>query len=391
MEGLLHGKHFIVSVVLLITLNSSCVLSFSTQSCTHEQIETHLKTTLNCVMKSQNRNMKSFLAMDNAQIAKLKEHSTNTTEWCELIDEEIECFTKNLGTCFNKKLTSDFAILMEWYYNKQPYMECNRLEGDNKEEIERKGKAIIKNYKKDIESLKDIVTFDQECSTEELIMSVKGKWPCLMMHFYSIIQELMPHIIGPKPSEPKSIPVCKNVVGILNGCFTQTDCLSQPEMSLIRDFLATYYNVAMGFVVQLTAKFGSMSSFMDTIGVGKEDVHDIEGYPKLNTKMKTMMMKGMDMIVEDFKNDECQTSLKQFQMMVDEKHLVQNLPLTDDGPTPYVVIIALVLSMVAITVVALLGWVFYAYRNPTSSSGQFLIRSTAGKHRLFRSPSTSTV
>lgn len=391
MEGLLHGKHFIVSAVLLITLNSSCVLSFSTQSCTHEQIETHLKTTLNCVMKSQNRNMKSFLAMDNAQIAKLKEHSTNTTEWCELIDEEIECFTKNLGTCFNKKLTSDFAILMEWYYNKQPYMECNRLEGDNKEEIERKGKAIIKNYKKDIESLKDIVTFDQECSTEELIMSVKGKWPCLMMHFYSIIQELMPHIIGPKPSEPKSIPVCKNVVGILNGCFTQTDCLSQPEMSLIRDFLATYYNVAMGFVVQLTAKFGSMSSFMDTIGVGKEDVHDIEGYPKLNTKMKTMMMKGMDMIVEDFKNDECQTSLEQFQMMVDEKHLVQNLPLTDDGPTPYVVIIALVLSMVAITVVALLGWVFYAYRNPTSSSGQFLIRSTAGKHRLFRSPSTSTV
>ena len=301
MEGLLYGKHFIVSVVLLIALNSSCVLSFSTQSCTHDQIEKHLKTTLNCVMKSQNRNMKSFLAMDNAQIAKLKEHSSNTTEWCELIDEEIECFTKNLGTCFNKKLTSDFAILMEWYYNKQPYMECNRLEGDNKEEIERKGKAIIKNYKKDIESLKDIVTFDQECSTEELIMSVKGKWPCLMMHFYSIIQELMPHIIGPKPSEPKSIPVCKNVVGILNGCFTQTDCLSQPEMSLIRDFLATYYNVAMGFVVQLTAKFGSMSSFMDTIGVGKDDVHDIEGYPKLNTKMKTMMMKGMDMIVEDFK------------------------------------------------------------------------------------------
>ena len=100
-------------------------------------------------------------------------------------------------------------------------------------------------------------------------------------------------------------------------------------------------------------------------------------------------------------NNECQTSLKQFQMMYDEENLKQdwtryldhekNLPLTDDGPTPYVVIIALVLSMVAITVVALLGWVFYAYRNPTSSSGQFLIRSTAGKHRLFRSPSTSTV
>merc|ERR1719242_1961063 len=166
-------------------------------------------------MKSQNRNMKSFLAMDNAQIAKLKEHSSNTTEWCELIDEELSVLPKILEHVSTKKLTSDFAILMEWYYNKQPYMECNRLEGDNKEEIERKGKAIIKNYKKDIESLKDIVTFDQECSTEELIVSVKGKYPCFMMHFYSIIQELMPHIVGQK-SDLKSIPVCKNVVGLLN-------------------------------------------------------------------------------------------------------------------------------------------------------------------------------
>ena len=99
-------------------------------------------------------------------------------------------------------------------------------------------------------------------------------------------------------------------------------------------------------------------------------------------------------------NDECQTNLKQFQMMIDEENLEhdwtiywdqdQNLPLTDDGPTPYVVIIALVLSMVAITVVALLGWVYYAYRKPTSSSGQFLIRFTRG-NRLFRFPSTSTV
>ena len=97
-------------------------------------------------------------------------------------------------------------------------------------------------------------------------------------------------------------------------------------------------------------------------------------------------------------NDECQTSLKQFQMMVDEENLKQdwyldqeeNLPLTDDGHTSYVGIIAVVLSMAAITVVSLLGWVFYAYRNPTSRSGRFLIRSTRD-NRLFRFPSTSTV
>ena len=301
MEDLLYGKYAIVSVLLLLTMHYSCVLSFSTQSCTHDQIEKHLKTSFNCVMISQNRIMKSFLAMDNAQIAKMKEHGIDITESCEMIDEKIDCFSKNIGTCFDKKIAGDFALLMEYHYNKQPCVECNRLEGYNKEEIERKAKLIIMNYKKDIESLINIVNFDQKCSTDELIMSVKGKWPCLMKHYYSISHEIMPHIIGPKPSVPKSIHVCKNVVGVLKDCSTQTDCLSQPEMILIRDFFGTYYNVVMVFVAELTAKFGSMFSLMDTVGVGMEDVHGIEGYPQLNAEMKTKMVKMMDIVIEDYK------------------------------------------------------------------------------------------
>ena len=300
MEGFKQYNFYCLAIFLITTFEILCVSGFSTKNCDHDQIEKHLKSTLNCVMKSQTKNMKEFLQLNETHIATLKTQKANTSEWCELIDEEIDCFKHNLGRCFNEKITSEFAILMEWYYNKQPYMECNRIEGLSKAEIEAKGKEIVQNYKEDVNELKEIVTFDQECSTEELIVSVKGKYPCFMMHFYSIIQELMPHIVGQK-SDLKSIPVCKNVVGLLNTCFDKTNCLSQPEMNLIRDFLATYYNVAMGFVVQLTSKFGSMSNFMETVGVGADDVHDLEGYPKLKRKMKTMMMKSMDLIVADYK------------------------------------------------------------------------------------------
>jgi len=384
------NRVFLVFVLLVISLETQFSVAFSTTKCDHNQIEEHLKTTLNCIMKSQNKNMKSFLAMSESEIAILKDqqNSTGNQEWCELIDEEISCFTDNLGTCFNNQIQNEFATLMEWYYNKQPYMNCKRIEGLSKTEIEKNAKDIIKNYKEDIDSLKEIVTFDKECSSDDLVISVKGKIPCFMMHFYAIIQELMPHVIGPKPSEPKSMPVCKNFVGLLNSCFGETSCLSQPEMNMIRDFLATYYNVAMGFVVQLTARFGSMSNFMETVGVGANDTHDLQGYPKLNKKMKTMMMKGMDLIVEDYKTDDCQTSLKQFPMMVDDE-LIKSLPY-ENGAAPYVIIIVLLLCLVLIMLVAILGWVFYAYRNPTTRSGQILIRSTA-KSRLFRSPSTTTV
>ena len=303
MKGSINHNFFLAGVFFLISLETPFIVAFSTTKCDHSEIEKHLKTTLNCIMKSQNKNMKAFLDLSHNEIASLKDGATNdtTAEWCELVDEEIACFTDNLGTCFNQKITDEFAVLMEWYYNKQPYMSCNRIEGLSKEEIENKAKDIVRNYKEDISSLKEMLKFDQQCSTDELVMSVKGKYPCFMMKFYAIIQEIMPHVIGPNPSEPKSFPICKNFVGLLNDCFGETSCLSQPEMNLLRDFLATYYNVAMGFVVQLTSKFGSMSNFMETMGVGSSDVHDLEGYPKLNKQMKKMMMKGMDLIVDDFK------------------------------------------------------------------------------------------
>ena len=280
MEGLLYGKYVIVTVLLLILLGSSCVSSFSTQACTHDQIEKHLRTTLNCIERS-NR-----IAMDNGI-----QNGTSTTEWCGLMDAEIECFTKNLGTCFNKNMTSDFAILMEWEIHDNNT--CNRIKGDNKKEIELIGKDY---FEKEIESLKDIVIFDQECSTEELIISLEVLKPCVIMHFLPIIL----NIISPKPTDPNAIPVCENVVGILNGCFTQTDCLSQTEMSLIRDFFATHYNIFMEFVVQSAAKFGSVSNFMDVVGVHKDDLLDGLGYP-FSSQRKTMIMKKMETIVEDYK------------------------------------------------------------------------------------------
>ena len=102
------------------------------------------------------------------------------------------------------------------------------------------------------------------------------------------------------PTEPKSIPVCKNVIGILNGCFTQTDCLSQTEMNLIRDFLATFYNMIMEFVAQSVAKFGGMSNFMDAIEFDKEKLFDMVG-EIVSSQRKAMMVKEIDTIVDDYK------------------------------------------------------------------------------------------
>lgn len=69
----------------------------------------------------------------------------------------------------------------------------------------------------------------------------------------------------------------------------------------------------------------------------------------------------MNTFVIPFQDETCQTDLQQLGVGKTQSN---------------VVVIAVVLSIVVIMLVAILGWVLYAYRNPTSRSGQLLIRST---------------
>merc|ERR1712096_208054 len=135
----------------------------------------------------------------------------------------------------------------------------------------------------------------------------------------------------------------------------------------------------------LSAKFGGMSNFIDVARVGVDDIHGIDNPTTFNEKKLQMIAKLMDWTIEDYKNDSCQKGINHFTIMVDEK-LIPKLSLQDKdkGNGSYVIILVLVLSFVVIIIVAMLGWVFYAYRNPTTRSGQTLIKATAKNrhHRL---------
>jgi len=363
----------IKALFLLFSFDTSFVSGFSTQKCSHEQIETHLKSILNCRVKSQSKfNINdAFFKQATDQTAGIEQNGTKIIDWCELIDEDISCFIDNIGTCFDQKISNDFAIIMEWTYNKQPYIECNRIKGLTKDEIKRKAMAIVAHYNEDVQRLQSIVTFDKECSTEELIDSVRGQFPCFQKQFVSIMVDLTLQMQMPPHQTP--VPVCKHVIEIFSTCFQETQCLSQPEMNLIRDVLAIHYNITMSFIVQLSAQYGGVSKFVDVIRAAVDDKLDIGRNTKQQWQSVSMMG---DLILEDYKSDSCQQSLKQFTMG------------EDDGIESYVII--LVLSLVVIILIAVLGWVFYAWSYPTTRSGQILIRSTS-KYRVFRSTLTSTV
>ena len=316
MEILENNKVFFVSLLLVIVLEEPFVKAFSSTKCNHIEIEAHLKSTLNCMMKSQNKKMAEFSELQKTIIATIKDQHINesgistkneTTELCELFEEEITCFTNHLGECLNKEVKNDLAEVMEYYLGKQRYISCRLMKGVDKEEVEKKI-MYISNYTQDAESLNKMFLFDKKCSNKDLVISFKSKWPCIMVHVSSILQEFMPHamphILGeeicpscPKPSQPKSIQICKTVVGMLNTCFGGTECISQREMDLIRDFLTTYYNVIMGFTVQITATFGSMSEVLHPVSFENYDIKESANI----TKKEKLIIKFTDMMVKDYK------------------------------------------------------------------------------------------
>ena len=319
MELFLNNKVFFVRLLLMIFLEEPFVQAFSSTKCSHIQIETHVKLTLNCIMKSQNKKVKEFSELQKNIKAVTKDQHLNksrtsvnneTTELCGLFDEEITCFTDYLGECLDKEVTNDLAEVMEYYLDRQHYIGCSLMKGGDKEEVLKKI-MYLNNYTQEAESLNKMFIFDKECSNEELVISFKSKWPCIMVHLSAIMEEVMPHtmphIIGeelcpscPKPSQPKSIQICKTVVGMLNTCFGGTECISQREMDLIRDFLTTYYNVIMGFTVQMSAMYGSVLKVY----------HPSDTYAGMDREMKEsanitdlekMGIKLSGLMVEDYK------------------------------------------------------------------------------------------
>jgi len=417
-----------MALCVLFTLDTPFISGFTTQKCSLGQIETQLKLTLNCIMKPGDNHMDVFLKMVTDKYAGIKPKETNTTELCERLGEITSCFTNNIGTCFDQKINSDFTTMMEYnkYYSMKFYynLKCNMVDGLKKDEIEQKANSIVAKYA-DGEILKSIFTSDKECSPKKLVVSfrefvspakcfvkhvlnIHALYDFIYMSYMNILNDQIMTILERSTYNTTSMPVCKSVIGILSTCFQETQCLSQPEMNFIRDFFATYYRITVSVLAQLSAKFGGMSNFIDVARVGVDDIHGIDNPTTFNEKKLQMIAKLMDWTIEDYKNDSCQKGINHFTIMVDEKLIpklslqdrddgngsyvmvdkkrIPKLPLQDKdkGNGSYVIILVLVLSFVVIIIVAMLGWVFYAYRNPTTRSGQTLIKATAKNrhHRL---------
>ena len=61
--------------------------------------------------------------------------------------------------------------------------------------------------------------------------------------------------------------VCKTLGKVLDECFDENECLSQREMDMTRDIIATIYKIGMELFTMIASPFGSISDFADFVNI----------------------------------------------------------------------------------------------------------------------------
>ena len=129
------NKHFVFRLMIMCFFIGNTIALY-TQYCSHDQIKSYFKGYFACMfeMKEEQHN------------AGLKMLKNETTEWCDMVAEETQCFTKSLGPCLGQKLTRELEILYISSAVKNDFMKCDRIGNQNVDTIESKAQEIILDY-----------------------------------------------------------------------------------------------------------------------------------------------------------------------------------------------------------------------------------------------------
>ena len=231
--------------------SKNMVAGIYTKSCTHDQIDSHLKGYFNCILDMNGEKTNSALmALRN-----------ETTEWCSLLGEEIDCFTKYLGTCLEPEITADIEIMYLFSAIRSGTITCHAIGNRNVSEIQSRGSDLISNYFSDIAKLNEIVTFDKGCSTSSLVNSILHVVAGIKKES-SYVEDIVVNYYtngfpetenGINKATNVSFPICSAVLSILENVLKVDRCFSKDEIRMAKSTFVTFYGVTMDALKNLNA------------------------------------------------------------------------------------------------------------------------------------------
>ena len=246
------------AIIMYSTLFRNITLGLNTKSCNHDEIYNHVKTFFNCMYDMK----------DEKIAAAIKATRNETTEWCNLLTKETSCFSQSLGSCLEQKITEDLETLYLYQILRAEEISCIKIGSRNATSIKSEGSRLMTDYFTDIQKLNNIINFDNNCNTLQLVNSMLKIGSSIKnqaKHLRKIIDDYFREVFfnNKDDVEIDSLPVCQTAVAIAENCFKKDNCLSDDEMNLAKSVTMTYYKMTMILVENLNGTVGRKTGKWD--------------------------------------------------------------------------------------------------------------------------------
>ena len=283
------------------------ILALRTQTCTHGQLRTQLKSMLNCISKAWNQ----FTA-ETAGLPSDRTASTGRNNFCDRIYSHMHCAANSLLLCHDPELQNDILMIFELGIKSE--YGCDKIQGTTKSingsstphdgsspEINDLAQSVW-------QRLTASVLLDRQCTMEQIVQSFKEEnIYCFIWQFSPIVADISPILTEQRDAKIKSLPLCKAATRMLEFCFGMNTCFSQQEMDLLKDLAATYYKISMDEYVAQLDKHETSENLMETIGENiVRDFSEIglsktSQQEQFQDRFQQIVKSGVKMMADDYK------------------------------------------------------------------------------------------
>lgn len=218
---------------------------------------------------------------------------------------EEGCVAKTIGKCAADEVEKEAITLLTWYFMAN-YTRCDK--DPKQKEIEDEAQRILLKYNGNYTSLYNVMKYDNDGHT------IRDRRKSFRELIVCAIPEILKGLSGLKYGEDKleAIPACTVVSGVLGNCFKENKYFSQREMNVARDLIASYYIFNMKSLRDNAGYTKVMKQYLRRFDSKKT----LEGLTGITSRLTDLIIGNIQLFVNDFETDSCQSSMARFDSLV---------------------------------------------------------------------------
>ena len=256
--------------MVLLIQKGNLVLAFSSEYCSHGEIELELQESLNCITKLVFKEEAKNKTVFAPQLFDTYNTKEDQIQECKFLIDCNFCFLQHLGVCFDERQNNEIVYIFDLLMRNIFGIKCNRKEYSDVVHTGHQNASEVKNPSN--EDLQFPLSFDQPCPKEKLIRTfLHDFYPCCENYLKDLFSHVIQFGLNIFIRNREVSTNCQDLLLFLN-CFKANECISESELDVTKNFLFSYYTIHVHYAKKTVDNFMKKVAEGEQVEVGPEYV-----------------------------------------------------------------------------------------------------------------------